>query len=80
MIPQHLGMFAFVLHTSVAVLEYKCLQNVWVWITIDIIEYNPSTETNFNKHWHTHKDDMDNINKETLNAVGQTLLEVIYNE
>ena len=48
--------------------------------TIDIIEYDPSTESNFNKHWHTHKDNMDNINKETLNAVGQTLLDVIYNE
>ena len=48
--------------------------------TIDIIEYDPSTENNFNKHWHTHKDDMDNIDKETLNAVGQTLMEVIYTE
>lgn len=48
--------------------------------TIDIIEYDPTTKTNFNKHWHTHKDDMDNIDKNTLNAVGQTLLEVIYNE
>ena len=48
--------------------------------TIDIIEYDPSTESNFNKHWHTHKDDMENIDKNTLNAVGQTLLEVIYNE
>ena len=48
--------------------------------TIDIIEYDPATENNFNKHWHTHKDDMDNIDKNTLNAVGQTLLEVIYTE
>ena len=48
--------------------------------TIDIIEYDPSTESNFNKHWHTHKDDMDNIDKETLNAVGQTVLDVIYHE
>jgi len=48
--------------------------------TIDIIEYDPTTATNFNKHWHTHQDDMRNINKETLNAVGQTLLEVIYSE
>ena len=48
--------------------------------TIDIIEYDPSTESNFNQHWHTHKDDMDNIDKSTLNAVGQTLLEVIYHE
>ena len=48
--------------------------------TIDIIESDLATESNFNKHWHTHKDDMDNIDKNTLNAVGQTLLEVIYNE
>jgi len=51
--------------------------------TVNIIEYDPSTkETNngFNKHWHTHKDNMENINKETLDAVGQTLLNVIYNE
>ena len=48
--------------------------------TIDIIEYNPLTKNHFNKHWHTHNDNMDNINKETLNAVGQTLLEVLYNE
>jgi len=48
--------------------------------TIDIIEYDPATESNFNQHWHTHKDDMDNIDKSTLNAVGKTLLEVIYTE
>ena len=48
--------------------------------TINIIEYDPATESNFNKHWHTHKDDMDNVDKNTLNAVGQTLLEVVYNE
>jgi len=48
--------------------------------TIDIIEYDHATENNFNQHWHTHKDDMDNIDKSTLNAVGQTLLEVIYME
>lgn len=48
--------------------------------TIDIIEYDPTTETNFNQHWHTHKDDMNNIDKKTLHAVGQTLLEVVYSE
>ena len=48
--------------------------------TIDIIEYDHSTKNHFNKHWHTHKDDMNNINKETLYAVGQTVLEVVYTE
>jgi len=48
--------------------------------TIDIIEYDASTKHNFNKHWHTHQDDMRNINKETLKAVGQTIIEIIYSE
>ena len=48
--------------------------------TIDIIEYDPSTNSKFNKHWHKHSDDMNNINKQTLKAVGQTVIEVIYSE
>ena len=48
--------------------------------TIDIIEYDNSNGHTFNQHWHTHKDNMDNIDKETLKAVGQTVLNVIYNE
>ena len=48
--------------------------------TINIIEYDPLTKNNFNKHWHTHADDMNNINKNTLHAVGQTMLEIIYKE
>ena len=48
--------------------------------TIDIIEYDPSTKSNFNKYWHTHGDGMNNISKETLNAVGQTVMELIYSE
>ena len=30
--------------------------------------------------WHTIHDNMDHIDKNTLKAVGQTVLEVIYNE
>ena len=48
--------------------------------TIDIIEYDPFSKNNFNKHWHTHADDMNNVHRETLKAVGQTVLEVIYKE
>ena len=48
--------------------------------TIDIIEFDPSTENKFNKHWHTHRDDMNNIDTETLKAVGQTLMDVLYRE
>ncbi len=43
---------------------------------IDIIEYHP--QSGFNPHWHTSSDNLSNISKETLKAVGQTLLEFIY--
>lgn len=46
---------------------------------IDIIEYNQATG-GFGDYHHTHKDNLSLIDKNTLKAVGQTLLEVIYNE
>lgn len=47
--------------------------------TIDIIEYDPRTQTGFGKYWHTHKDNMSIIDKNTLLAVGKTVLYVSYN-
>lgn len=50
---------------------------------IDIIDYrmNPATQRgSFFEHHHTVNDDINTIDKITLKAVGQTLLEVIYNE
>ena len=41
---------------------------------IDIIEYHPEDETGFNPRWHTTSDNMDGISKETLNAIGLTLM------
>jgi glutaminyl-peptide cyclotransferase len=46
---------------------------------IDIIEYN-QVSGGFGDYHHTHKDNMSIIDKNTLKAVGQTLLEVIYRE
>ena len=46
--------------------------------TIDIIPNDP--ETGLPSTWHTIHDNMDHIDKNTLKAVGQTVLEVIYNE
>ncbi|RHJ86464.1 M28 family peptidase [Parabacteroides sp. AM08-6] len=43
---------------------------------LDIINYD---ENGFGDHWHTQNDNMDNISRETLKAVGQTVLEVVYN-
>ena len=47
---------------------------------IDIINNDPDSETGLGYYWHTMDDTMKNIDKETLKAVGQTVLEVIYNE
>lgn len=46
--------------------------------TIDIINRDLSTSSQFGKHWHTQNDNMDIIGKGTLKAVGQVVLHVIY--
>lgn len=46
--------------------------------TIDIIHYDANSRSGFPEHWHTHRDNMSAIDRNTLKAVGQTLLEVIY--
>ncbi|MCF8450800.1 MAG: M28 family peptidase [Taibaiella sp.] len=48
--------------------------------TIDIIHLTPDPQNPFPAHWHTHADNMSVIDKGTLKAVGQTLLQVIYEE
>jgi hypothetical protein len=49
--------------------------------SIDIINTNNTGSNHgFASHWHTHRDTMDIIDTKTLKAVGQTLLEVIYND
>ena len=48
---------------------------------IDIINLDPKNEKHgFGAHWHTMNDNMSIIDKETLKAVGQTVLEVVYND
>jgi len=46
--------------------------------SIDIINYDTENAHGFGAHWHTHNDNMENIDPKTLKAVGQTVLEVIY--
>jgi hypothetical protein len=48
--------------------------------SVNIIQYEPGSPTSFGHYWHTHDDTMENIDRETLKAVGQTVLEVIYRE
>jgi hypothetical protein len=48
--------------------------------TIDIIALSDATHSGFPPHWHTHADNMSVIDKNTLQAVGQTLLQVLTEE
>ena len=47
---------------------------------IDIIHLDPLTPNGMYKHWHTVDDNLEKIAPNTLKAVGQTLLTVIYSE
>ncbi|WP_118972552.1 M28 family peptidase [Taibaiella koreensis] len=48
--------------------------------TIDIIHLPAGSPTGFPDHWHTLKDNMDVIDKATLKAVGQTLVQFLYEQ
>ena len=49
--------------------------------TIDIIPFYPDCkESSFGPTWHTVNDTMENIDKATLGAVGQTVIQVLYSE
>lgn len=47
---------------------------------IDIIDYDVNTVIGFVSYWHTIDDTMQNIDKNTLKVVGETLMQVIYSE
>jgi len=47
---------------------------------IDIIDCDPSSQNPFVEYWHTTYDTMANIDIQSLKAVGETLLKVIYSE
>lgn len=44
---------------------------------VDIIDYKPQNGTGFAEWWHTQQDDMRNINHQTLQAVGETVITTI---
>lgn len=48
--------------------------------SINIIQTSEDSPHGFGNFWHTHNDNMNIIDKATLKAVGQTVMEVIYTE
>ncbi len=67
-------------YTQVAPIDddHKYVNDIAGIPTIDIIDFDPNG--NFPEHHHTHSDNMSVIDRSTLKAVGQTLLEVIYTQ
>ena len=47
---------------------------------IDIIHYDPHSPTGFGTYWHTLNDNMSNVSKDTFQAVGETIIHVLYSE
>lgn len=47
---------------------------------VDIIYYDPETEKGFPPYHHTVDDTMDNISRETLAAVGHTVMDIVYKQ
>lgn len=71
----------FIYQKSEEILDDHRFVNQWANIPmIDIIEYDPTTKNYFGDYWHTHQDNMDLIDKNTLKAVGQTMLKLVYME
>jgi hypothetical protein len=48
--------------------------------TIDIVNLRDGRMGTFAPHWHTHADVLENIDKNVMQAVGQTLLQVLFEE
>ncbi len=48
--------------------------------TANIIDYSSQRDNGFGAYWHTHNDDMDIISRNTLRAVGETVLTMLYKE
>ncbi|MCS6821471.1 MAG: M28 family peptidase [Microscillaceae bacterium] len=61
--------------------DHKYINEIAKIPMINIVEYNPNTKDSyFADYHHTHNDNMQLIDKQTLKAVGQTVLHVLYQE
>jgi hypothetical protein len=60
--------------------DHLYINNIAQIPTVDIIDYDQSRPGGFGFYWHTHADNMKIIDKNTLKAVGQTLLDLIFSE
>jgi hypothetical protein len=47
---------------------------------VDIIQYDPNTQSQFAAYWHTKSDNLASVDAATLKAVGSTVTALIYSE
>ena len=66
--------------TSELIDDHKFVNEIAKIPMIDIINRPVGSRSGFGDYWHTHDDNMSVIDKNTLRAVGQTVLAVIYRE
>jgi hypothetical protein len=67
-------------HTGGITDDHRVINNLAQIPTVDIIDYDESRPKGFAYYWHTHADNIKIIDKNTLKAVGQTLLDLIFAE
>ncbi len=60
--------------------DHKYINTIAKIPCIDIIHHDEATPSNFPITWHTHNDNVNAIDKNSLRAVGQSLLQLIYEE
>jgi len=71
----------FVNETTPGILDDHYFVNTIAGIPmIDIVNRPVDSQTGFGHYWHTHDDNLDIIDKNTLRAVGQVVLAVLYRE
>jgi hypothetical protein len=76
---QNMGYSDMFVNTETSVTDDHYFVNIIAGIPmIDIINQPPNSKTSFGSHWHTHKDDMNIINKRSLKVVGQVVTAAIY--
>lgn len=67
-------------HTSAIIDDHYYVNAIANIPMIDLIHHDASSTSGFWKHWHTHNDKLENIDKKSLKVVGQTLMELSYSE
>jgi len=48
--------------------------------TFSIVQHDNTTRSGYGAYWHTHNDNLGTIDRGTMQAVGEVVVQVLYNE